>query len=102
MCEVNREELVHWSLIDCSRCDGEKCHEPRSVLGYDFPSCPMSLLLQPSWQMVVRVYNAMQAQKGGLSNWPDGYLSYIEAGVTSLVSEINKKQSQELEKVRNG
>tara|TARA_Y100001963_G_C6595738_1_gene360133 strand:+ start:207 stop:365 length:159 start_codon:yes stop_codon:yes gene_type:complete len=52
--------------------------------------------------MVVRVYNAMQAQKGGLSNWPDGYLSYIEAGVTSLVSETNKKQAQELEKVRNG
>jgi hypothetical protein len=52
--------------------------------------------------MVVRVYNAMHAQKGGLSKWPDGYLNYIEEGVTALVSETNKKQAQELERVRNG
>ena len=60
----------------------------------------MSLLHRPSWQMVVRVYNAMHAQKGGLSRWPDGYLDYIEQGVTSLVSETNKKQAQEIERIR--
>jgi hypothetical protein len=71
-------------------------------LGYDFDECPISMLRAPSWQMVVRVYNAMHAQKGGLSKWPDGYLNYIEEGVTALVSETNKKQAQELERVRNG
>jgi hypothetical protein len=51
--------------------------------------------------MVIRVYNAMHTQKGGLAKWPDGYLSYIEEGVTALVSATNKKQAEELEKMRS-
>ncbi len=99
--EVHREELKRWALLDCSKCDGTKCGEPKKVLGFDFPECPMFMLHKPAWQMVVRVYNAQQAQKGGLSNWPDGYLSYIEDGVINLVAQTNKKHIEELERMRS-
>ena len=100
--EVHREELKRWALLDCGRCDGSNCGKPRKVLGFQFPECPIFMLHRPAWQMVVRVYNAQQAQKGGLSNWPDGYLSYIEQGVVSLVAQTNKKHAEELESMRSG
>ena len=99
-CEVYRQELKHWGLVNCDSCDGSMCGDPRRVLGYSFPRCPFSMLREPAWHMVVRTYNAMHAQKGGLAMWPDGYLSYIEDGVTALVSATNKKQAEELDKMR--
>ena len=76
----------------CESCPGgDACKRPAvtQALGYEWPKCPLSMLADPAVGAVVQTYNA--AQVSPLSGWPDEYAAYVEEGVATLSSVLQRK-----------
>jgi len=100
------EEFLRHRVHKCD-CSSDDCDKApvNDIKGVDLPSCPYSELRTPQWHAICRVANAA-APETPLTNWPDSYPAWVEAGVVGLRSALADRYAREheeaVEKARRG